>query len=124
MALRDWIAAFPIPSVATTATLEAPILSTVAKVATVATVTVAAGSQTAPVADPFADFAAAFRSGVLQQCHACRHFTDLIPADGDNLGVPDAGWCRRYNVATDPLLPFWCDGYSPTRAMSKRIIAA
>jgi hypothetical protein len=121
MALRDWIAAFPIPSVATTATLEP---RTVAKVATVATVAVAAGSQTAPVADPFADFAAAFRSGVLQQCHACRHFTDLIPTGGDILGVPEAGWCLRYHTATHPLMPFWCDGYSPTRAMSKRIIAA
>jgi hypothetical protein len=66
-------------------------------------------------ADPWAEFAVAIEHGALQQCQACRHFTDLIPADGDNLGVKRAGWCRRYNVATDPLLPFWCDGYSPTR---------
>jgi hypothetical protein len=58
-------------------------------------------------------FAAAIRSGALQQCQACRHFTKLIPADGDKLGVPDAGWCRRYSVATHPITPFWCDAYSP-----------
>jgi hypothetical protein len=65
-------------------------------------------------ADRLADFAAAIRSGALQQCHACRHFTRLIPANGDNLGVPDAGWCGRYQVATHPITPFYCDGYFPT----------
>jgi len=65
-------------------------------------------------AGPLADFAAAIRSGTLQECHACQHFTKLIPADGDNLGVPDAGWCRRYSTVTHPLTPFWCDGYSPS----------
>jgi TubC N-terminal docking domain len=60
-------------------------------------------------------FAAAISSGALQQCQACRHFMKLIPADRDNLGVPDGGWCRRHNVATHPITPFWCDGYSPPK---------
>jgi hypothetical protein len=116
MALRDWIAAFPVPGVATVATpatFGANSRPPVATVATVASVTVGATSQSASVADPWAEFAPAILSGALQQCQACRHFTGLIPADGDNLGVPDAGWCRRFNTATHPLTPFWCDGYSP-----------
>ncbi len=82
-------------------------------VATVASVIVASVPIAKPAIDPFAEYLPAIRSGVLQQCHACRQFTKLIPVDVDDLGVPDAGWCRRYHVATDPLLPFWCDGYSP-----------
>ncbi len=70
-------------------------------------------SNQGATADQWVDFTATIRSGALQQCQACRHFTNLIPADGDNLGVSDAGWCRRYNTATHPVLPFWCDGYSP-----------
>ncbi len=64
-------------------------------------------------ADPMAAFTAAIRSGALQQCQACRHFAKLIPANGDDQGVPDAGWCRHYNVATHPITPFYCDGYTP-----------
>lgn len=69
------------------------------------------------VSDALADFRAAFRTGALQQCQACRHFTKLIPVDGDNLGVPDAGWCGRYTAVMHPLTPFWCDGYDPSRSV-------
>lgn len=111
MALRDWIAAFPCPAVATPATTATLGTSSQPSVATVATVT--ATSRSASVGAPFSDFIPAILSGALQQCQGCRHFANLIPADGDNLGVPDAGWCRRYKTATHPLLAFWCDGYSP-----------
>lgn len=62
-------------------------------------------------ADPWADCADAFRLGRLHQCRACRHFADVVPPDGDDLGVQGAGWCRRFNVAAHPLTPFCCDGY-------------
>jgi hypothetical protein len=82
-------------------------------VATVASITVAGSSCDVSVSDPFGDFATAIQSGALQQCRGCRHFDQSIPVDRDNLGVPDAGWCRRYATAAHPLMPFWCDGYSP-----------
>ncbi len=75
--------------------------------------------QRADCSDPFADFAQAIRNGALQQCQACRHFSGVMPPGGDNLGVPDAGWCRQYQTATDPLLPFWCDGYCPAVAFER-----
>lgn len=69
-----------------------------------------------PAPDPFADFAREFARGTLQQCQACRHFAHSIPPGGDNLGAAWAGWCTQYSQAMDPLMPFWCDGYSPTRS--------
>jgi len=66
-----------------------------------------------PATDLIAAFASAIHSGTLRQCRGCRHFAQIIPAGGDDLGVSGAGWCQRYATATDPLLPFWCDGYSP-----------
>ncbi len=72
-----------------------------------------AESVAKPVADPWADYAAAFRLGWLHQCRVCRHFTDAVPPDGDTLGVQDAGWCKSFNVATHPLQPFYCHRYTP-----------
>lgn len=69
-----------------------------------------------PASDPFADFARAFVRGTLQQCQACRHFARSIPPGVDNLGASWAGWCTRYSQTMDPSMPFWCDGYSPTRS--------
>lgn len=96
---------------------QSPSWSTVATVATVASVIVASATSAQSVIDPLRDFTAAIRSGVLQQCQACRHFTKLIPADRNNPGVADAGWRGRYSVDTHPLTPFWCDGYSPFRSV-------
>jgi hypothetical protein len=83
----------------------------------------ASGGLTTPkpgaAVDPFAAFAVALHSGALQQCKACRHFTASLPADADDLGVLDAGWCGQYQTATDPLLPFWCDGYCPAVALAR-----
>lgn len=97
-------------TVVTVATVQAP---THQSVASVATVTVAAVRPSTSAADPWAPRAGACHLGLLHQCRACGHFMDTIPADGDDLGVQDAGWCMRYDVAAHPLVPFVCDGYSP-----------
>ena len=96
-------------TLATVATLDKPQPRTVA---TVATVTVAPRRNSALFADPWADCAAALQFGMLHQCRACRHFDTAVPAGSDDLGVAGVGWCRRFGVASHPLVPFVCDGYT------------
>lgn len=51
-------------------------------------------------------------AGIPHQCNGCRHFTLSMPEGGDDLDVKEAGWCSRYAIATDPLTPTTCNGYS------------
>jgi hypothetical protein len=57
-------------------------------------------------------FVTAFRHGVLQQCQGCGHH-GRAPLASNDAAAPGAGWCHRFAVASDPVMPFWCDGYSP-----------
>lgn len=99
-----------------TATLATPATlppDKVPSVATVATVSVASGQILARDADPWAEYIPALRSGVLIQCRACTNFGRTIPHGGDTFGVFSAGWCRRFDRAMEPDLPwFACDGYT------------